>query len=256
MTAVRVPTPLRPYTGGVKEVQVDGRTVGAAILDLTLRYPDLRRHLYDETGRLRPFVNVFVNDDDARNLQGEATPLVDGDRLMIVPSIAGGRGPSSQAQALRPVDHAALRLNQAMIIGLLAAAFVAGAPWLSGFVALVMLAGTLLSAPGFLVVYRLLRRFKLLQPDVLRDNPQPHRFAQGFGGVVLIAGAAAFVLGYPAVGWAAAGLVAALAALNLFADFCLGCAVYYWLQRLGAPGFSVAPPPHTLPGRRPPAAGA
>lgn len=90
MTTVRVPTPLRPYTGGLKEVVVEGNTVGAALRDLVRRCPAVRPHLFDEGGHLRPYVNLFVNDQDIRSLEGEATPLAAGDRLMILPSIAGG----------------------------------------------------------------------------------------------------------------------------------------------------------------------
>ncbi len=90
MTTVRVPTPLRPYTGGLKEIEVEGDTVGAALRDLARRCPAVRPHLFDEGGRLRPYVNLFINGQDIRSLEGEATPLVGGDRLMILPSIAGG----------------------------------------------------------------------------------------------------------------------------------------------------------------------
>jgi molybdopterin converting factor small subunit len=90
MTTIRVPTPLRPYTGGAKEVEVSGETVKEALGDLVQHYPDLKRHLFDDAGALRAYVNVFLNDDDVRTLQGEATPLKAGDRLMIIPSIAGG----------------------------------------------------------------------------------------------------------------------------------------------------------------------
>ncbi len=100
MTIVRVPTPLRPYTGGAKEVEVTGDTVGAALRNLAERYPDVRRHLFNEIGALRAYVNVFVNDDDIRTLQGDATVLQSTDRMMIIPSIAGGKaGEDSQASA-------------------------------------------------------------------------------------------------------------------------------------------------------------
>lgn len=107
MTTIRVPTPLRPYTGGAKEVEVSGETVTQALGDLVQHYPDLKRHLFDDAGALRAYVNVFLNDDDVRTLQGEATPLKPGDRLMIIPSIAGGArreerpGPSPSA-TIRP----------------------------------------------------------------------------------------------------------------------------------------------------------
>ncbi|MEW6567124.1 MAG: DUF4395 family protein [Chloroflexota bacterium] len=250
MTIVRVPTPLRPYTGGLREIQVDGGTVGAALADLARRCPGLRPHLFDHNGGLRPFVNLLVNDQDVRALDGDSTRLRDGDRLMIVPSIAGGRADGSD---LRLVDHAALRTNQAMTIGLLIAAFVVDARGLVGFVALAMLLGTALGMPGFLPVYGALRKLRVLKPDVLRDHPQPHRFAQGLGSAVLLASLAGFATGALALAWLLVGIVVALAALNLFGGLCLGCAAYYWLSRLGVRGFDRTPPPGTTPGRRPPA---
>jgi adenylyltransferase/sulfurtransferase len=90
MIAVRIPSALRPYTGNQKEVALDAATVETALLGLTRQYPGLQPHLYDEGGALRQYVNVFVNEQDVRSLQGAATPLQDGDRMMIVPSIAGG----------------------------------------------------------------------------------------------------------------------------------------------------------------------
>jgi molybdopterin converting factor small subunit len=247
MSTVRIPTPLRPYAGGLKEIETDGPTVSAALQGLTTRYPALRPHLFNGDDRLRPYVTIFVNDQDMRSLQGEATPLANDDRLMIVPSIAGGRDP----QALRPVDHAALRTNQAVIIGLLAAAFVADAGWLVFVVGLVMLLGAAVARPGFLVIYRGLRRLGLLHADVVLDNTEPHRFAQLLGVAFLVLGSVGFALKADAIGWALSALVAALAAVNLFAGVCVGCAIYYWLARLRLPGFSKTPPPGTLPGRRP-----
>lgn len=90
MPNIRIPTPLRPYTGNQAEVTVSGESVGAALADLTQRFPELRQHLYTESGNLRAFVNVFLNSEDIRHLKGEATVVKEGDRLMIVPSIAGG----------------------------------------------------------------------------------------------------------------------------------------------------------------------
>lgn len=87
---VRIPTPLRAYAAGQSEVAVSGTTVAAVLRDLTTRYPQLRRHLYDDHGRLRGFVNVFLNDEDVRCLDGEATAVAPGDTLTILPSIAGG----------------------------------------------------------------------------------------------------------------------------------------------------------------------
>jgi hypothetical protein len=153
---------------------------------------------------------------------------------------------------LQNVDHSALRTNQACIIVLLLFAFVFNAAWLAALVGLVMLLGTVMKRPGFLPVYaRLLKPLGLVRPDVLRDNPEPHRFAQGFGGVVLAIATLGFLLGDAALGWALAWLVVGLAALNLFVGFCAGCAVYYWLNRLNVPGFIKAPPAGTFPGMRP-----
>ncbi len=90
MSAVRVPTPLRPYTEGMKEINVQAGTVGEALKGLADQYPGVKTHLFDDRGNLRAYVNVFLNDDDVRGLEGEATPILPSDRLTIVPSIAGG----------------------------------------------------------------------------------------------------------------------------------------------------------------------
>jgi len=87
---VLIPTPLRPYTDQQDAVEVDGATVGELLASLTARYGDLRRHLYSDEGKLRSFVNVYVNDDDIRYLEREATKLKAGDVVSIVPSVAGG----------------------------------------------------------------------------------------------------------------------------------------------------------------------
>ncbi|HKM91057.1 MAG TPA: MoaD/ThiS family protein [Candidatus Acidoferrales bacterium] len=87
---VMIPTPLRSYAGKRDHVDVAAKTVGEALSSLIAQHGDLRRHLYQDDGRLRSFVNVYVNDDDIRYLQKEATPLRDGDTVSIVPSIAGG----------------------------------------------------------------------------------------------------------------------------------------------------------------------
>ncbi|MBE0408808.1 MAG: MoaD/ThiS family protein [Anaerolineales bacterium] len=87
---MRIPAPLRPYTDGRAEVPVEGETVGAALNNLTAQYPGLRPHLFDERGELRSFVNLFLNDEDIRHLQGVETAIQEGDRLMLIPSIAGG----------------------------------------------------------------------------------------------------------------------------------------------------------------------
>jgi molybdopterin converting factor small subunit len=90
MTKILIPTPLRQYTGKQPTVEVRAGTVAEALSSLTSSHPDLRRHLYTEDGKLRSFVNVYLNDDDVRYLQKEATAIKDGDSISIVPSIAGG----------------------------------------------------------------------------------------------------------------------------------------------------------------------
>ena len=90
MTNIHIPTPLRQYVGKQSTVEVKGATVGEAMNALLAHHPELRRHLYTEEGKLRAFVNLYVNDEDIRYLQKEATAIKDGDNISIVPSIAGG----------------------------------------------------------------------------------------------------------------------------------------------------------------------
>jgi molybdopterin converting factor small subunit len=90
MPKIHIPTPLRQYVGKQADVEVSGSSVGDAMSDLVAKHPDLRRHLYNDDGKLRAFVNVYLNDEDVRYLQKEATAVKDGDSISIVPSIAGG----------------------------------------------------------------------------------------------------------------------------------------------------------------------
>ena len=85
-----IPTPLRQFADGNTEIEVEAATAGEALDQLTTRFADLRKHLFNEQDALRNFVNVYVGDEDIRHLDGAATPLKDGETLMIVPSIAGG----------------------------------------------------------------------------------------------------------------------------------------------------------------------
>ena len=89
MTTIKIPTPLRAYTGELAEVPVSGATVGEALTDLLGKYPDLRPQLFDGD-RLRNFVNIFINDEDIRYRDGLNTDLTPGENLRIIPSIAGG----------------------------------------------------------------------------------------------------------------------------------------------------------------------
>ena len=90
MPKVLIPTPLRQYAGKQDAVELGGRTVGEVLTELTGKYQDLRRQLYNDEGKLRSFVNVYLNDEDIRYLKKEGTPVKDGDTISIVPSIAGG----------------------------------------------------------------------------------------------------------------------------------------------------------------------
>jgi molybdopterin converting factor small subunit len=87
---VVIPTPLRQYTEKRDSVEVQAATVGEALAGLTTHYGDLRKHLYNDEGKLRSFVNIYLNDEDIRYLQKNETPLKDNDIISIVPSIAGG----------------------------------------------------------------------------------------------------------------------------------------------------------------------
>ncbi len=87
---VRIPTPLLSLTGGKKEVIAEGATLKEVIEDLERQFPGMKERLCDEEGNLRRFINFFVNDEDVRFLEGENTPLKEGDIVSIVPAIAGG----------------------------------------------------------------------------------------------------------------------------------------------------------------------
>lgn len=90
MTTLKIPTPLRQYTNGQAEVAVSGTNVASAMRNLVEQYPALEQHLYDGDGELRAFVNLFLGENNTRDLQGLETPLSEGDTLRIIPSIAGG----------------------------------------------------------------------------------------------------------------------------------------------------------------------
>jgi len=87
---VRIPTPLRRFTGGSEEVAAAGATVGTVIEDLERQYAGIKERLCDDQGQVRRFVNIYVNGDDIRFLNSLETSLKDGDELSIVPAIAGG----------------------------------------------------------------------------------------------------------------------------------------------------------------------
>ena len=88
---IRLPTALRAFADKQEKINVDGNNVGDALEKLFTTHPRLRQQLMSADGKIRSFVNVYVNEDDARDKQGLATPIKDGDTILIVPAIAGGR---------------------------------------------------------------------------------------------------------------------------------------------------------------------
>ena len=87
---VRIPTPLRKLTNNEEVVEVSADSIGAAFIELQSRYPGIKERLMDDSGEVRRFVNVYVNEEDIRFLQNQKTPLKDGDEISIIPAIAGG----------------------------------------------------------------------------------------------------------------------------------------------------------------------
>ena len=96
-TKILIPTPLRPFTDKKDAVDAEGATVGELLTDLTRKHAGLKAHLYNEQGKLRSFVNVYINDEDIRYLQKEQTPVKAGDTISIIPSVAGGTPAASEA---------------------------------------------------------------------------------------------------------------------------------------------------------------
>src|SRR5687768_13004606 len=97
---IQIPTPLRPYTDKLDVVELDGSTVSELLANLTMRFGGLKQHLFNDEGRLRSFVNVYLNDEDIRYLQKDQTPIKSGDTVSIIPSVAGGSGAATAAPAL------------------------------------------------------------------------------------------------------------------------------------------------------------
>ncbi len=88
---LRVPTPLQKLTKNQAEVKVSGANIRELIEDLEKRFPGIKERICDQTGKIRRFINIYVNEEDVRFLQQEETPLKDGDEISIIPAIAGGR---------------------------------------------------------------------------------------------------------------------------------------------------------------------
>jgi len=90
MPSIRIPTPLRAYANGQSDVPVQGKTVGEAVENLMIQFPPLRPNLTNGEGKLRPFVNLYLGENNIQDLQGLATMLGESDKLLLIPSIAGG----------------------------------------------------------------------------------------------------------------------------------------------------------------------
>jgi len=117
MPKILLPTPLRPYAGGASSVEVAGRTVADALESLIARHEALRKHLYDDEGKLRSFVNVYKNDEDVRYLRKGATPVSEADALSIIPSIAGGSpAPPAAVEELTLSNEEIRRYSRHLII--------------------------------------------------------------------------------------------------------------------------------------------
>src|SRR5471032_3303795 len=101
MAKVLIPTPLRQFTSKQDSVTVPGATVGEVLSALTAQYPDLRKQIFNDEGKLRSFVNVYLNDEDIRYLVKDATPAKDGDTISLVPSIAGGSSVAAPPEPVR-----------------------------------------------------------------------------------------------------------------------------------------------------------
>ena len=105
MAKILIPTALRQFTGQQDAVEVSGNTVGEVLQRLTAKFPDVRKNLFNEQGKLRSFVNVYVNDEDVRYLDKDATKIAANDTVSIVPSIAGGSTSVAEAEADRTVKR-------------------------------------------------------------------------------------------------------------------------------------------------------
>jgi hypothetical protein len=141
------------------------------------------------------------------------------------------------------VDHTGLKVGQALTILLLLLAFVLDSVLLVAVVAVAQLLGGLGApfAPYRLIYQNILKPTNILKPNVITDNPEPHQFAMLVGGVFNTVATLALLGGLPTLAWALVWIVIALANLNFWLNFCLGCWMYYQFNRLGVPGFTRKP---------------
>jgi hypothetical protein len=144
---------------------------------------------------------------------------------------------------LRQVDQTGLKTGQATTILVLLAGFILGSPLLVALVALAQLlsAVDVPFAPYRLLYQQVVKPSGLVKPHVIPDNPEPHRFAQLLGAVVNTLAVVALLAGAPTLAWVLVWIVIVLANLNFWLNICVGCLIYYQLNRLGVPGFTYAP---------------
>jgi molybdopterin synthase sulfur carrier subunit len=102
--SVEIPTPLRRFTDGVAKLDCSAATLTELLAELEGRFPGMARHLRDDSGQIRPFLNIYVNDEDIRFLGGEAYKFQEGDKVLLVPSIAGGSSSEIAPRAPASID--------------------------------------------------------------------------------------------------------------------------------------------------------
>jgi len=149
---------------------------------------------------------------------------------------------TATASTPRKVDQSGLKVGQAATIIILVVAFIIESPILVAFVAVAQLLGAVdvSFAPYRLFYTRILRPSGIVKPNLIVDNPEPHRFAMLVGAIFNGVGTLALLAGAPVLGWALVWIVIGLANLNFWLNFCAGCWMYYQFNRLGVPGFTVA----------------
>jgi hypothetical protein len=147
------------------------------------------------------------------------------------------------AEILRKVDHTGLKTGQAATIILLILGFILNSPLLVAFVALAQLLGALdvPFAPYRLLYQKLIRPTGVAKPNIIQDNPEPHRFAMLVGALFNGAATLALLAGAPTLAWVLVAIVVVLANLNYWLNFCAGCWMYYQFHRFGVPGFTQGP---------------
>ena len=150
---------------------------------------------------------------------------------------------TSTSNSLRKVDESLLRTSAGATIILLLVAFVLNSPALVAIVALAQLLGAINSpfSPYRFLYTRVIKPSGLVQPHVVEDNPEPHRFALLLGGIFNALATILLLAGASVVGWVLVWIVIALANLNFWINLCIGCLIYYQLNRFGVPGFRYAP---------------